>query len=206
MSKNPLLSAHHPEVLTHREADQPARWILADTAGRLVEISGSRAAASLTLALSLVLEAQCHGELVGWTTSSKSFFYPPDAAANGIDLNALVVVCTRDVQAVARAGERLLRSGAFGLVVMDMAARRIPMPLQARLSGLARQHHTALVCVTEKEIRELSLSSLVSLRVHAQRAPTSPGRFACNLQVIKDKRRGPTWKHMEMRCGPAGLC
>ena len=181
-------------------------WSLSEISGRLVEISGSRAAASLTLALSLVLEAQCQGELVGWTTSSESFFYPPDAAAKGVDLNALVVVRIPDAQAIPRAGEKLLRSGAFGLVVLDTGATQVSMPLQARLAGLARQHHTALVCLTEKESRELSLGSLVSLRVHAQRVQASGGQFACKLQVLKDKRRGPTWKHVEVCRGPAGLC
>lgn len=181
-------------------------WSLSEIAGRLVEISGARATASLTLAASLVLEAQRQGELAGWATLSESFFYPPDAAARGIDLDSLVVIRVPDVGAIPRAGEKLLRSGAFGVVVLDIGSVRVSMPLQARLSGLARHHHTALVCLTEKESRELSLSSLVSLRVHARRAQISGGQFACALQVLKDKRRGPTWKHTEACSGPAGLC
>jgi recombination protein RecA len=191
---------------TLEESPQLVQWSLTEIAGRLVEISSSGATASLTFAFALVLEAQQRGELVGWGMSGESFFYPPDAAQGGVDLDALMVVRVPEVPAVPRAGEKLLRSGAFGLVVLDIGATEIPTPLQARLSGLARQHHTALVCLTEKENRELSLSSLVSLRVHSERAQGLKGQFACMLKALKDKRRGPTWGHEEVCRGPAGLC
>ena len=181
---------------------QPAHWTLGEIAGRLVEVSGFWAPASLSFVFNLALEAQRQGELVGWSTSVESFFYPPDAARVGIDLRALVVVLAPDACAIPRAGEKLLRSGAFGLVVLDIGKADIPMALQARLAGLARQHHTALVCLTEKEDRQLSLGSLVSLRAHAQRTQHAPGQFTCNLKVLKDKRRGPVWKHTEVFLRP----
>ncbi len=187
------------------ESTQPARWHLSEIAGRLVEISGSGTTAALTLVFGLVLEAQEQGELVGWTTRDESSFYPPDAAQGGVDLDALVVVRVPDAEAVPRAGEKLLRSGAFGLVVLDIGIIEIPIPLQARLAALAQQHHTALVCLTEKESRAPSLGSLISLRVHVQRKQTSEGQFAWELKVLKDKRRGPTWTQAEVCYGPAGL-
>ncbi|OGP22518.1 MAG: recombinase A [Deltaproteobacteria bacterium GWA2_57_13] len=181
-------------------------WSLSEIAGRLVEISGSGATAALTLAFGLVLEGQRQGELVGWVTSTESSFYPPDTAQEGVDLDALVVVRVPDAQAIPRAGEKLLRSGAFGLVVLDLGSTDIPMPLQARLAALSLQHHTVLLCLTEKESREPSLGSLISLRVYAERKQNSAGQFACELSVLKDKRRGPTWTETEVCCGPAGLC
>lgn len=187
------------------ESDQPRYWTLTEINGRLLEISGSRVTASLTLAFGLVLEAQQQGELVGWSTPSENSFYPPDAAERGVDLDSLVVVRVPDLYAVPRAGEKLLRSGAFGLVVLDIGTVRIPMPLQARLAGLAHRYHAALVCLTEKESREPSLGSLISLRVQAQRKRVSEEQFACELQVLKDKRRGPTWSEKEIYYGPAGL-
>ena len=187
------------------ESDQPRHWTLTEINGRLVEISGSGVMASLTLAFGLVLEAQQRGELVGWSTPSGNSFYPPDAAERGVDLDSLVVVRVPDLYAVPRAGEKLLRSGAFGLVVLDIGTVRIPIPLQARLAGLANRHHAALVCLTEKESREPSLGALISLRVQAQRKRVSDERFACELQVLKDKRRGLTWTEKEICYGPAGL-
>jgi len=181
-------------------------WTLPEVAGRLVEISAAGASAALTIAFGLVLEAQRRGEPVGWVTSAISSFYPPDVAENGIDLAALVVVRLSGAESIPRAGEKLLRSGGFGLVVLDLGAADIPVPLQTRLTGLAHRHHTALACLTEKERRTFSLGSLVSLRAHAEKKRIAENRFACTLRVLKDKRRGPTWSHEEFYSGPAGLC
>jgi len=181
-------------------------WTLDEVAGRLVEISSSTAAAALTLTFTLIHEAQQRGEPVGWVTLADSFFYPPDAARGGADLAALVVVRLAHAESIARAGEKLLRSGGFGVVVLDLGSADIPMPLQTRLTGLAHRHHTALICLTEKARAAFSLGSLVSLRAHAERKRVEDSRFACTLQVLKDKRRGPTWNYEELYSGPAGMC
>jgi recombination protein RecA len=160
----------------------------------------------LTLAFGLVRETQERGEPVGWVTAVESGFYPPDAAQGGTDLAALVVIRLSAMESIARAGEKLLRSGGFGLIVLDLGAADIPTALQSRLTGLAHHHHTALVCLTGKTIKTFSLGSLVSLRAHAEKKRTLENRFACALRVLKDKRRGPTWKHEELYFGPAGLC
>lgn len=195
-----------PARILEKTAARPAPWTLAEIAGRLVELSSSAAAASLTVAFGMVRQAQERGELAGWVTALESFFYPPDAARRGIDLDGLAVVRVPEAEGIARAGEKLVRSGAFGLVVLDLGGADVPMPLQTRLAGLAHRHHAALICLTENERREISLSSLISLRARAERRRITEGRFECALRVLKDKRRGPTWKHAEICHGPAGLC
>jgi recombination protein RecA len=189
-----------------RPAIPSTPWTLAEVAGRLVEISSSTASASLTITFTLVREAQERGEPVGWVTMSDRCFYPPDAAQSGADLAALVVVRLAHAESIARAGEKLLRSGGFGVIVLDLGAADVPMPLQTRLTGLAHRHHSALVCITEKSGAAFSLGSLVSLRAHAEKKRIANNRFACALRVLKDKRRGPTWHHEELYTGPAGLC
>jgi recombination protein RecA len=189
-----------------RDIIQPSPWNLAAMAGRFIEISTSANAAALTLAFGLVREAQKQGEPVGWVTSTGSFFYPPDAAHGGVDLAALVVIRVIHAATIPTAGEKLLRSGGFGLIVLDLGTADIPIPLQSRLTGLAQHHHAALVCLTEKESKTFSLGSLVSLRAHAERQRNSADRFTCRLRILKDKRRGPTWSHEEFCRGPAGLC
>jgi recombination protein RecA len=197
-----LSSAHE----LRRDIVQPSPWNLAAIAGRFIEISASASPASLTLAFGLVREAQNQREPVGWVTSMESFFYPPDAAHGGVDLAALVVIRVLHAASIPAAGEKLLRSGGFGLIVLDLGTADIPMPLQSRLTGLAQRHHAALVCLTEKESKRFSLGSLVSLRAHAERQRGSDHRFACRLRVLKDKRHGPTWSHEELCRGPVGLC
>jgi recombination protein RecA len=198
------MSSFAPEL--RRDITQPSRWTLPEIAGRFIEVSASASAASLTLAFGLVREAQNQKEPVGWVTSTGSFFYPPDAAHGGIDLAALAVIRVLHAVSIPRAGEKLLRSGGFGLIVLDLGTVNIPVPLQSRLTGLAQHHHTALVCLTEKESKTFSLGSLVSLRAHAERQRSDHSRFACRLRVLKDKRRGPTWSYEELCRGPAGLC
>jgi recombination protein RecA len=203
LTVKPMLSSAHE---LRRDIVQPSPWNLAAIAGRFIEISASASPASLTLAFGLVREAQNQREPVGWVTSMESFFYPPDAAHGGVDLAALVIIRVLHAVTIPTAGEKLLRSGGFGLVVLDLGTADIPMPLQSRLTGLAQRHHAALVCLTEKESKTFSLGSLVSLRAHAERQRSSDHRFACRLRVLKDKRHGPTWSHEELCHGPAGLC
>src|SRR5712672_268927 len=100
-------------------ATERERWSLDALRGRLVELSARGATATLTTSIELVREAQYAAEPVAWVTLSNGSFYPPDVADSGVDLAALVVVRVVDTTTAARAAERLLRSGAFGLVVLD---------------------------------------------------------------------------------------
>jgi hypothetical protein len=92
------------------------RWQLDDLTGRLTELSGVGAVASLTAATALLLEAQQRGEPCAWILLPGSSFFPPDLAASGVDLEALVVVRARDALIAARAADTLLRSGGFALL------------------------------------------------------------------------------------------
>jgi recombination protein RecA len=203
------LAVTHP-VLSPAVITVPAPrtfWSYTALAGRFTELSSIGGIASLTLACTLVLNAQQHAEPVAWIACMPRIFFPPDVAANGIDLDALVVVRVADARAAARAADTLVRCGAFGLVVLDLGADgAVPIALQARLVQLARRSDTAILCLTEKPDTMPSLSSLVSLRATARRQPLTPGAFACELTVLKDKRNSPGWTHTEVCRGPVGLC
>src|SRR5206468_10846817 len=60
---------------------------------------------------------------------------------------------------LARAAERLLRSGAFGLVVLDLAGADLNMAIQGRLVTLAQSHDAAVVCLTRSEEHTSELQS-----------------------------------------------
>ena len=201
-----------------------ATWRLATLAGRLTELS-SPGAAGLTLAFSLVLQAQQAEEPVGWLTTEASSFFPPDVEAFGIDLQALVVVRLPATGQIPRAAEHLARSGAFALLVLDLVRdedrpAQVPVPLQMRLLGLAQKHRIAVLCLTRKRAETPSLGSLVSLRAEAFREQVGPdselgdvdkreggiSTFRCTAQILKDKRCGPGWTHSEVCRGPDGLC
>jgi recombination protein RecA len=195
-----LLSLVRPAPTPIRGA---ADWSLAGLAGRLCELSGG---AAVTFAFRLIDEAQRAGEPAAWVGPPTSCFFPPDAADGGIDLDALVVVRTPDAPALARAADQLARSGAFGLLVLDLDGlpdARIPPPLLSRLLGLAQKHEVAMLFLTG-----VPLGSLVSLRAEAlarRRAGAGPSTLDCELRVVKDKRRAPGWTFNEVCRGPAGL-
>jgi recombination protein RecA len=186
--------------------DAPTGWCRAGLAGRITELVGGPDSSALTQATSLVLDAQREGELVAWVTRTDSHFFPPDIAAWGVDLGALVVVRVASAHSVARAADRLARSGAFGLIAMDLGpSPAVPSPLLSRLLGLAIKHDIALLCLTEPGVRPPQLGSLVSLRVASERRRLGDDRFATTLRAVKDKRRAPGWTHTEICCGPPGL-
>ncbi|HPA82033.1 MAG: recombinase A [Thermoanaerobaculia bacterium] len=200
-------------------AGEAACWSLPALAGRLVELSGHGASAALSLTFPLVLDAQQRRETVAWVACHGSSFFPPDAAAGGIDLEQLPVVFAPTAPAAVRAGEKLLRCGAFGLVVIDLvrlapdaagrAIATVPQPLLARLAGLADRHDATVVVLTDRAADRPSLGSPVSLRAMASRLtplpPQRPGRYTCRLEAIKDRRHPPGWSHEEFRSGPPGL-
>lgn len=184
-----------------------SRWSLEALTGRLVELSGAASSATLTAAAALILEAQKRGQPAAWVTGQRSIFYPPDFAAAGIDLEALPVVRAPDARGSWRATDALLRSGGFGVVVLDLGADTdLPLAIQTRLAGLARRHRAALLCVTRKEPGAPSLGSLVSIRAEVEKRRADFDRFACQVRVVKDKRQGPGWEHREVCRGSDGLC
>lgn len=200
------LSALAPQHAISR-IPSPARWGIESLAGHLTELSGLGPTARLSLAVSLICEAQHSGEVAAWVTNRRSTFFPPDATKSGADLSRLPVVFTPDAPAAARAVWRLVQSGGFGLVVADLVgtAAEVPIPLQSRLTSAAQAHGAAIVFVTEKAADRASLGSLVSLRCEAHREAADGGRFLCTARALKDKRRGPGWTYTEVRRGPAGL-
>src|SRR5262245_7284003 len=97
--------------------------------GRMIEVSGVGAAARHTTAAALVREAQQGGGRTVWIQPEGGSLVPPDLAEAGVDLQALVVVHVpkdRGEVGLARAAELLLRSGAIGLVVLDLSEPPCP--------------------------------------------------------------------------------
>lgn len=189
------------------EPELTPRWARAELVGRLTEISSSEGGTVLTVATGLVLSAQQDQEPVAWISRPERLFFPPDLAASGVDLHTLAVVRIDGGGTVlARAADKLVRSGAFGLIILDLGTEhKVSQALQSRLVGLAQKHDAAVVLLTQKPTESGSVGSLVSLRAQAKRVRLGVGRFACEIEIIKDKRRGPGWTHRELCRGPMGL-
>lgn len=202
-----------PRVRPAQAPETAPRWAFTELSGRLTEISSSASSASMTAALGLVLQAQTARDTAAWISGGPSAFYPPDLAHWGIDLRCLPVIFAPGTQAAARAADRLLRSNGFGLVVVDLTDVQdskgrdveVPMPLMSRLVKLAQHHAASVVFLTHKHRDRPSLGSLIALRGEAVRKRVSEDRFEVVVEVLKDKRRGPGWRHEEVFRGPDGL-
>jgi recombination protein RecA len=198
--------------------------------GRLVELSAEGegvASARTTTAVSLLRHAQQQGETTAWIQPVGGCLFPPDLEHNGIDLEALVVVHVPPAPSsphkrsglrghgpnvaphrLCKAAEILLRSGAFGLVVVDFCEGAPPASTeswQGRLLGLARQHHSLVLLLTEKPAAADSLGSLVSLRIQPQRQRGDDGQFLVEHEILKNKSGAPLRTAVDLHRGPWGL-
>ncbi|MFB6264225.1 MAG: recombinase A [Bradymonadaceae bacterium] len=185
-------------------------WSPEALAGRLVELSADRRGASLTFAFDLVRACQAEGEPAAWVGLEGSGFYPPDAERFGVDLEALPVVRAADAGGAVRAADRLVRSGGFGAVTVDLAGEEgagegLATPLQKRLQRHAEEREAAVLFLTRKRKGARSLGPLISLRGTTRRERRGRDRFACEIEVSADDRRGPGGVHEEVYRGPPGL-
>ncbi len=202
--KSSALPAPEPFITPGHE---PGRWNLDSLAGRFLEISSNGQTVAITAAASLILEAQHGGEPAAWIAVGNSTFFPPDFAECGIDLESLPVVRVPHALSASRAADQLLRSGGFGVIVLDLGSDiDMRIAVNARLAALAKKHRTVLVCLTQKEPAAPSLGPLVSLRVQGVMRRTGFNHFTWSLDILKDKLRGLGWNHAEVCRGPDGLC
>jgi len=178
-------------------------WSMDALRGRVVELLVDGAGICVSVCVGLVAEAQRGGEPAAWVTATDGLFHPGDAAAAGVDSGAVPVVRVRQAASVLRACERLLRSGAFGLVILDPG----PTPTLAfgalgTIVKLAQAHQAVVVFLTTGI--ETPLGSLVSLRARTRRVEVA-GRYEGIVEVLKDKRSGPNWQARWAFVPPDGL-
>ena len=199
-------------------------WGFAQLRGRLTELVGGASSANVSLAVRLILQAQTEGDFAAWVATHRDVFFPPDVAAAGIDLAALPVVwalpaareggrgsrgehgACRPAREAARAAERLLRSGAFGLVVIDLARDlHLESAAQGRLLRLAEEYDAQVLILRRKRKDGRYSGSLVTVRAESSSEQVAPGTFRATLTNTKDKREGPGWTTSEEFDGPPGL-
>jgi recombination protein RecA len=178
--------------------------------GKLVEVSGNRDSARLSTAARAVRQAQLERETAAWIQRAGGALYPPDLHECGIDLGALPVVRiprTAGAHAPFRAAELLLRSGAFGLIVVDLtdSPARFDAPAQGRILGLAREHASRVMLLTTKPRTTGSLGPLIGVRIEPLRRRIGRGTFAVEPHVLKNKQGLALDLEAQLLRGPWGL-
>ena len=121
----------------------------------VLELSGPASCGKLGLAL-LWLAAASRGGLVA-VVDLAGTFYPPAAAASGLDLDRLVVVRPPDRRGVAEAVSLLLSSAGFDAVLWPLEWRTRPFSVDAvRLAALAARSNTTLLALVTDHRRARS--------------------------------------------------
>lgn len=195
------------DLLVQQRAERVAGFDLGEIAGRLSELSG---AGALTIAVGLVLEAQRAAEPVAWIVVGGDGPHPPDVVAAGVDLAALPFLRVDQPMQALAAANRLARSGAFGLLVVDLSCcgsadgHRLPTRTLSRLVALSQHHAMGVLFLTSKSAEQPSLDSLVSLRAGVVRR-VEGDRVTLRVEALKDKRRGPGWSDTRAFEGPPGF-
>lgn len=160
---------------------------------RLVEVSGRHACARTTTAVSCVIQAQARGELVAWVQPKDGSLFPPDLDAAGVDLDCFIVVQVPRAAgscAPIRAAEWLARSGAFGLIVLDLTDAIPPTSSanwQGRLQGLVRRYDGLVLLLTANAQEDPSSGPLVGLRIEPKRGALHLDQFQVHTTILKNK-------------------
>ncbi len=183
-----LVTLARPAASLAGRADPTRAWSRDALTGRLVELPAEPGTAAVSATVILLLGAQRAGEPVAWVTSRDELPLAEDLRAAGVDLDGLLVVRAPDGPRAGLAADRLLRSSAFGVVVLDLArGQAVPVAQLGRLTRLAALHDAVVVALVDGA----SHGSLVALRVRAQRHRDARGVWRLTLTAEKDKRAGP---------------
>ncbi|MFP4329281.1 MAG: hypothetical protein ACLFP6_01050 [Spirochaetaceae bacterium] len=166
-----------------------------------VEIVGN---GRLTAAAMQVAAFQAAGGAAVWVSGREDTFFPPDLAANGVDLTALPVVMVRERRECVEAVDTLMRSRFFSLIVADWREEwLLEGAIQARFVRLGRRHGVTLLFLTEAQ--KNSSVALLPLRLLASRQRRGIGSYVLTLEVVRDKLGVRIPRHEEPARGPDGL-
>lgn len=170
---------------------------LDDVKGRLCEFSSVGAQGNASVASRYVWEAQRAGAWPVWI-STVGLPYVEDLEAMGIDSQVLPVIAAPDTHRALHAAERVIRSGVCGVVVVDVGNEaNVALATMGRLLHLAQRHATACVFLTARVDQHVSLSPLISLRIHCTYerhavalADDGDAPVTLGIHVVRDKRKG----------------
>jgi hypothetical protein len=167
--------------------------------GRLTEIFGTASSGKTTLAFALLAACTHRGDIGAYVDPDNTLFAPAAEAA-GIHLDRLIVVRPKTEQAVRRAADAIVRSGACAVVVLDgMSASALQTHHCARLVSQAERNGITLVALSRGESQPLA--SFASLRVRMREVsplwqPGSDGGgrlsgYSISLDIAKSRMGAP---------------
>jgi hypothetical protein len=159
--------------------------------GQVSELAGAPSSGKMALALRALAEQTQAGTLAA-LVDARGDFYPPAAAALGVDLARLLWArvpagAASTLGDAVRAAEILARARAFPLIALDLpAGARLLAPQARRLRAAAQRSGSALLVLTERA----GTAEGASARVELTPAHTSPSGRRVRAVVSKGSATG----------------
>ena len=176
--------------------------------GKLTEFTGPSSSGKLTLALRALAAAVAEGGVAA-CIDLPGTFYPPAAAAMGIDLDRLVLVRPADGAAAVKAASILLLSEGFDALLLDLGGARAHPDALARLPDLSARGQAATIAVTRGQGRAAAgLRFFASLRLGVKRRDwlwrdgplgRAPTGMRLDVSVLKSRSAAPE-RDLEIDC------
>jgi hypothetical protein len=187
-----------------RKAAGGGSWQFDNLVGILAEVSEEVPSGAVSFAAEIIAEAQAQNEPVAWVTGTESVFFPPDLQSRGVNLSAVAVIRVNGETDSLMAAEWLVRSGAMGLVIVDLDAHgNVTDASLGRLLKLAERNLCAVLFLTRKRGQAPSLGSRISLRGCITRSGNGP--FAIDIRTTRDKRTNSSSRQSRQYHGPLGM-
>lgn len=170
-------------------------------ANEVLVATGSQTAALMTLASILIARAQARGEACAMITDSTRLPHAPDLVAAGVDLPSLPFLRVADAVDAAHAVKTLLSSGAFGLIVWDMAhPQKLTQSAVATLSLLADAQGTSLLLLAQgRDAIERGMSGWRCERVLLTTEAISCGEVVLRAWRMPHRQLAGTWSCVGQR-------
>jgi hypothetical protein len=159
---------------------------VAPLVGTILQLSGR---AALTTAVRIAAAFQRRSSAPGaWVGDLHSIPFPPDLSEAGVDLQRLLICRAGSGEERMHTVDRLLRSGAFALTVVDFGWDEQPDPgALARFMRLCEREKTTLTLVTAGA--GAAASPAVRLHLRADLATTGdPLDGAVEVEVLRTRR------------------
>ena len=176
--------------------------------GKLTEFTGPSSSGKLTLALRVLATSMAEGGVAAYIDLPGTF-YPPAAAAMGIDLERLVLVQPADGAAAVKAASILLLSEGFDALLLDLGGARAHPDALARLTDLSARSQAATMAVTRDGGRAAAgLRFFASLRLGVRRRDwlwrdgplgRAPTGMRLDVSVLKSRSAAPE-RDLEIAC------
>ncbi|MDB4907891.1 MAG: RecA protein [Gemmatimonadetes bacterium] len=155
--------------------------------GRMTEVIGLRGSGKTGLIVHIATATVERGEWVAWIDATRTL--SPQLFATLEGREELWVIRPRDARRAAWCADILLRSGAFGLVVLD-GAPSLPRAISVRLSRLARESGAALLLTADGDARATRLGGSARLIVRRAGAQERRGWGAGEGEAGAQEIRG----------------